>query len=463
MIQRLRNAPPLPLRASVTPSPKTPTKTPTKTEEKVVLIDTLAAGGAGVGSLEDGVRVFIPGTAPGDRVLAAVQRATRPARGRLMRIVEASPERRDPPCPLVDTCGGCNLMHVSEAAQQAAHAEIVRSAVEHAIGSSPPTIRIHAADKPLGYRTRARLFMREERGRVRIGYRAAGSHEIVDVASCLVLDPSIAVALDALPLAFAGSKGEGDVQVARGAGGRLCFDAVWRGELSQKTWAAIDQHIKGGTWSGARIRLEGVKTPAVFGDPRPVLEGADGQPLVIAAGSFAQPSDEGANHLAKRVLELCRKDPDDASPTAAASLGTVVELFSGSGTLSILLARAAKAFFSVESNEEAASAARQNLAARGLSGKVTVTDADAFVIPPSAEVVVLDPPRSGAAGASTAIASSRVSRVVYVACDPATLSRDLGTFVRNGFALTHLETVELFPQTSHVETLARLVRVRARG
>ena len=76
---------------------------------------------------------------------------------------------------------------------------------------------------------------------------------------------------------------------------------------------------------------------------------------------------------------------------------------------------------------------------------------------------MLDPPRSGAAGASTAIASSRVSRVVYVACDPATLSRDLGTFVRNGFALTHLETVELFPQTSHVETLARLVRVRARG
>jgi len=201
----------------------------------------------------------------------------------------------------------------------------------------------------------------------------------------------------------------------------------------------------------------------VFGDPRPVLEGADGEPLVIAAGSFAQPSDQGANHLAKRVLELCRKDPDDALPTSASSLGTVVELFSGSGTLSILLARAATAFFSVESNEDAASAARQNLSARGLSGKVTVTDADAFVISPNADVVVLDPPRSGAAGASAAIASSRVSRVVYVACDPATLSRDLGTLVRSGFALTHLETVELFPQTSHVETLARLVRVRARS
>jgi 23S rRNA (uracil1939-C5)-methyltransferase len=160
---------------------------------------------------------------------------------------------------------------------------------------------------------------------------------------------------------------------------------------------------------------------------------------------------------------LCRKNPDEAPLENAPALGTVVELFSGSGTFSVLLARAAAAFFSVESSEDAAHAARQNLSARGLSGKVTVTDADAFVIPPNAEVVVLDPPRSGAAGASLAIASSRVARVVYVACDSATFSRDLGTLVRNGFALTHLETVELFPQTSHVETLARLVRVRARG
>jgi 23S rRNA (uracil1939-C5)-methyltransferase len=428
------------------------------TEELVVRIDTLAAGGAGVGSLEDGLRVFIPGTAPGDRVVASIQRDSRPARGRLLRILEPSAERRDPPCPHVERCGGCDLMHLSEAAQQAAHVEIVRSAVEHAIGSSPPTIRVHPAPEPLRYRTRARLFLRGERGRVRVGYRAAASHQIADVSSCIVLHPSIAIALDDLPLVFAGAKGEGDVQIARGAEGRLCVDAVWHGELPPTAWAAIDRRIKDGAWAGARVRLDGATTPATFGDPRPVLEGADGQPLVIAAGSFAQPSDEGANHLAKRVLELSQKDPD----TTDSSLGTVVELFSGSGTFSVLLARAATAFFSVESSEEAARAARQNLSLRGLSGKVTVTDADAFVLPSNVDVVVLDPPRSGAAGATAAIAASRVARVVYVACDPATLSRDLGTLVRAGFALTHLETVELFPQTSHVETLVRLVRLRAR-
>ncbi|MBK9264733.1 MAG: class I SAM-dependent RNA methyltransferase [Polyangiaceae bacterium] len=452
MIQRSRNA-----------RPKGHANAPGRTEEKVVRIDTLAAGGAGVGSLEDGLRVFVPGTAPGEHVVAAIQRGNSPARGRLLRIVEPGPDRREPPCPHVESCGGCDFMHLSEAAQQHWHAEIVRNAVAHAIGSSPPPIRVHPAAEPLRYRTRARLFVRNERGRMRVGYRAAASHQVVDVRSCVVLDPSIAVALDDVPAVLAGSTGEGDVQIARGAAGRLCIDVVWRGELSPSAWAAMDQHIKSGAWAGARVRLDGVKVPATFGDPRAILEGADGEPLVIAAGSFAQPSDEGANQLARRVFDLCRSDPDAPATTDSASLGTVVELFSGSGTFSVLLARAATAFFSVEASEEAATAARQNLLARGLSGKVTVADADKFPIASSADVVVLDPPRSGAAGAAAAIASSRATRVVYVACDPATLSRDLGTLVRAGFALTHLETVELFPQTSHVETLARLVRSRGEG
>lgn len=449
MKQRSRN---------VRPTGRTGSSAPT--QEHVLRIDTLATGGAGVGSLEDGLRVFVPATVPGDRVVAAVQRDVRPARGKLVRIVEPSPDRRDAPCPHVERCGGCDFMHITETAQQKAHADIVRNAVEHATGLSCPTIRVHVAHAPLQYRTRARLFVRTERHGVRVGYRGSATNLVVDVDTCAVLHPSIAPALEDLRLVFAGSKGEGDVQIARGAAGRLCVDAVWHGELPPTVWAAIDQRIQRAAWAGARVRVDGAKVPATFGDPRPVLEGADGEPLVIAAGSFAQASDEGANLLARRVLALSHKDPDVESNDA--SLGTVVELFSGSGTFSVLLAKSASAFFSVESHEEAARSARQNLAARGLSGKVTVADADAFVLPAHVDVVVLDPPRSGAAGAAAAIVAARASRVVYVACDPATLSRDLATFVRAGFALTHIETFELFPQTSHVETVVRLVRSRAR-
>jgi 23S rRNA (uracil1939-C5)-methyltransferase len=398
--------------------------------------------------------VFVPGTAPGEEIEAEVDRNSRPARGQLLRVIAPSPERVEATC-----CGGgCDWMHLSVRAQETAHAEIVRAAVAHAIGKEPPTVRVHAAPSPLAYRTRARLFARNERGRLRVGYRAVGSHSLVAVSSCAVLAPSIAPALGELPEVLGGAKGDGDVQIGVGAGGRLVVEIAWRGELPPSTWKLIDQRVTDGLWAGARVRLEGVTTPAVFGDPRPVLEGADGAPLLIAAGSFAQSSDRGATLLARRVAQLACEDVEATEP----KLGPTLELFSGSGTLSILLAPIAASFVAVESDEEAARCARENLAARGLDGKVVVTNADAFAIPARTEVVVLDPPRAGAPGATSAIAAGRADRVVYVACDPATLARDLGGLVRAGFTLTHLETIELFPQTSHVETVARLVRKRGR-
>jgi 23S rRNA (uracil1939-C5)-methyltransferase len=114
----------------------------------------------------------------------------------------------------------------------------------------------------------------------------------------------------------------------------------------------------------------------------------------------------------------------------------------------------------VEITADATAAARENLSARGLRGKVSTGDADAAPVPADTSVVVLDPPRAGAPGASRAIAASSARSVVYVACDPTTLARDLGTLVSGRLAVTHVETFELFPQTSHVETVVRLARVR---
>ena len=138
----------------------------------------------------------------------------------------------------------------------------------------------------------------------------------------------------------------------------------------------------------------------------------------------------------------------------------VLELFAGSGTLSILLAQGAATFSAVEIGADAVTAARQNLAARGLRAKVTAGDADAIAVPAETSVVVLDPPRAGAPGAARAITASSARSVVYVACDPTTLARDLATLARGRLAVTHIETFELFPQTSHVETVVRLARAR---
>jgi 23S rRNA (uracil1939-C5)-methyltransferase len=137
----------------------------------------------------------------------------------------------------------------------------------------------------------------------------------------------------------------------------------------------------------------------------------------------------------------------------------VVELFAGSGNFTVLLARHTDALVAVESDARAAAAARANLDARGLRARVVDGDADAYDVPSQVRTVILDPPRTGAAGAARRIAASKARRVVYVSCDPTTLARDVETLCRAGFRLASAAMFEMFPHTSHVEIVAALERV----
>ncbi len=423
---------------------------------ETVRVESIAAGGAGVARLASGEVVFVPRTAPGELVEIEASGAGKHARGLLLRVVSPSPVRVEPPCPYLDACGGCPLMHLSLRAQEQAHAAIVRAAIAHALpGATLPDVVAHPAPSPLAYRTRARLYVKADRHGARVGYRAASSRELAAIDRCLVLDPSIAPLIGALADVLADARGEGDAAVARGNGGLPVVSLTWRGELPASTWAALDARVASGAWAGARVVLEEAARPAVFGDPRAVIAGADGAPLLIAPGGFAQPSDAGAAALARRVDELTRiESPGAARPRH------VLELFAGSGTLSVLLARDAASFSAMEVDPEACEAARGNLSARGLAGRVVNADADVLELPAAVSAIVLDPPRGGAARAASAIAASRARVVVYVACDPSTLARDLPALARGRLAITHVETFELFPQTSHVETVVRLERTR---
>jgi 23S rRNA (uracil1939-C5)-methyltransferase len=359
-------------------------------------------------------------------------------------------------------------MHLGASAQERGHASIVESALQRALpGVSLPPIELLSAPRSLAYRTRARLFVKVERGQVGVGYRASASHELVAIDACAVLDPALAPLLGELRALLRGSKGTGEVWIARGEGGKPVLEIAWRGELGTSTWSAIDARVREGAWAGAQVALDGASQPARFGDPRAVMLGGDGAPLVLAAGGFAQPSDEGAALLARHVDALSRMrggieggEPLWKEPAPR----HVVELFAGSGTLSVLLARDTASFVAVELDPAGAACARQNLDRRGLGAKVVTSGADTFAFPARTEVIVLDPPRTGAATAASAIAASPARALIYVACDPPTLARDLAVFAAAGFVLTHVSLVELFPQTSHVETVVRLVRARpARG
>ena len=167
----------------------------------------------------------------------------------------------------------------------------------------------------------------------------------------------------------------------------------------------------------------------------------------MPSGAFAQAHPAMNATLGERLLSALELAGQPA-----------LELFSGSGNFTVLLARHTASLTAVESEPRAVEAARANLASRGLAARLVAADADAFEIPSAVRTVVLDPPRTGAPGAAKRIARSKARRVAYVSCNVSTLARDVATLEAGGLRLSRVETFEMFPHTSHVEVLAVLDR-----
>lgn len=441
------------------------------------LIHELSPGGEGVAIHEiDGERraVFVPGVAPNEKIRVEVDPSRRPARGRLLQILEPSPSRvsraADLPCKYVERCGGCDWMFLTPSAQAREHAAIVG----RLLGVEPTS---HPAVRELGYRTRARVHVEAKATarRVTVGMFARRTHEPTPVDACVVLDPSLDRARASLAAWLEGADGRGEVQLSLGrpssgprAGERRpVLELSFKGELPPAVYGRLERAVGNGELAGARIasgggrasatrsssrgsaRAVGTGAPAVIGDPTPFIVGADDLPLQLAPGGFSQATEEGNRVLAVRVAEVVRALPP----------GPCLELHAGSGNFTVLLARD-RDVTSVEEHGAACVAARTNLSARALEVRVVEADAGSFPIPKGTKVVVLDPPREGARSICEALATrkgrSSAPAIVYVSCDPPTLARDVKILTTAGWKIRTVETFEMFPQTSHVETLVVL-------
>jgi 23S rRNA (uracil1939-C5)-methyltransferase len=416
-------------------------------------IASLAPGGDGVAHVEvDGQRraVFVPYAAPGDVMDVEIDASQRPARGRPLELLAGGPDRVSPACPWSTRCGGCDWMHLSVEAQASAHAEHVRAALPSEWRET--SILVHPAPAAVGYRTRARVHVRCKRGKVAVGMNESRTHDPVDVDSCAVLAAPIELGRRQLAGVFEGSRGHGEVQVALGSDRVAVLDATWSGDLEAKCFARLEQAVARRDLGGARVTIEGASRPAVIGDPTPWIRAADGEPLRLAPGGFAQASEYMSAVLARYVAELVRPLRVDKA----------VELFAGAGTLSVLLAREVGDLVLVESNRQACDAARANLAARELGGRVVEMSAEDYPWSPATKLAVLDPPRTGARALAERLGSSRILHIVYVSCDTQTLARDLKSLAA-AYDARSVAAFEMFPQTSHVETVVLLERRRGPG
>jgi 23S rRNA (uracil1939-C5)-methyltransferase len=414
-------------------------------------IASLAPGGDGVAHMElDGERraVFVAHTAPGDIVDAEIDASRRPARGRVLDLLAPGPDRVTPACRWSTRCGGCDWMHLSLQAQGRAHVEHVRAALPAEWRKM--AIDAHPALEPLGYRTHARVHVRCEHGRTAVGMHESGTHDPVNVDACAVLAPPLEHARGLLAALLEGSRGHGEAQLAMGADRIPVVDLRWIGDLPPISFARLERAVSARELAGARVTIGGASRPAVIGDPTPWVLGADGAPLRLAPGGFAQASERTSATLARHVAELARPHPFDKA----------IELYAGAGNLSVVLAREVSELVLVESSRGACDAARANLAARGLRGRVVEGDAETFAWSAATKLAVLDPPRTGARVVAQRLASSRVAHVIYVSCDTQTLRRDL-QLLAPAYDASSVATFEMFPQTSHVETVVALERRRA--
>ncbi|HEY3137412.1 MAG TPA: class I SAM-dependent RNA methyltransferase [Blastocatellia bacterium] len=379
-----------------------------------VTVERLAYGGDAVARY-DGVAVFIPLAAPGDRLrVRIVERKKRFARAVIERVLEPSPVRREPPCEYFGDCGGCQLQHLTYEAQLEAKVGFVRDALER-IGRIdwPHRIRILHGEE-FGYRGRAQIKIDKENGR--IGFNRARSNVVCDIKSCPILLPELNEALRSLR-AVADEADVGQVEMAAGESS-VSFEP----SFASLPGGALRRTVRDAIYNFS---------PSTFFQANPGLLG-----------------------------ELI----DEAVGEASGDLA--IDLYAGVGLFTIQLARRFKRVIGVESDREAVSFALKNLSTNNITNvECHATTAETWLASSisagshnSPDLVLLDPPRSGASTAIPLIATLQPSRIVYVSCDPATLARDLRSLIDLGFRIGGLSVIDLFPQTYHVETVSRLER-----
>ncbi len=411
-----------------------------------VTIAGIAAGGEGVGRLADGRAVFVHRTAPGDRVrVALVDDRRRWARARLVAVLSPSRHRRPAPCPFYDRCGGCSLQHLSETEQRAAKAGIVVDAIRRLGDIDVDRPEVVASPAPLHYRNRLSFALRRlGGGRVVAGFHAVGRPgRIVDVdGRCMLGERVVTAAWDEVRRGW----GPGAARLPAGPRLRLTVRAADGGDA--------DLVVEGGSAPGEPDALL-AHVPSLRsvwwtqpGRSPALLAGRDrpGAGPLVAPTAFSQTNPGVAALLEPHVLAA-------AGPLAGRR---VVEGYCGTGVVARRLAAAGATVVGIEIDAAAVERGRRTAAA-GLTLECGPVEQ---LLPAAlpADVVIVDPPRTGLAAAVTeALTRTPPERMVYVSCDPATLARDLRR-LEPVLAPADVTCFDMFPQTAEVETVVTLHR-----
>ena len=374
----------------------------------------MVAGGDGLGRWS-GLPVFVPRSAPGDRLrVRLTERRGDYARAEVVEVLEPGPGRRTPPCPVFDRCGGCDLQHLDESKQLSWKSLAVLETLERLAGlGSLPTPEI-LAGAPWAYRVKAQLHTETDaEGVARVGCYERGSHRLVPVERCPVLVPELEELLPTL--------------AAR----------------PSSPSAPLPKRIDLAAGSGAAT-----VAPAIAGLPQgEVSTTFGGMSLSYDARTFFQ----GHRTLLPIFVERA---------VGAWQGEQAVDLYAGVGLFSLALRRRYREVVAVESDAGAVRYLKLNAKRNKLADiRIVPRSVDSWIreLPAGVERVLVDPPRAGLGLAvRRVLADRRPRRLTYVSCHPATLARDLREFAAS-HRVESLALIDLFPQTGHMEVVVQLV------
>ncbi|UCC47855.1 MAG: class I SAM-dependent RNA methyltransferase [Gemmatimonadota bacterium] len=418
----------------------------------IVRIDAIVAGGDGLARGTDGRVVLIPRTAPGERVEVEYTEEHRQwARGRLLRIVEASPGRRTPSCPFYDRCGGCQLQHLEYETQLDAKALIVADSLRRLGGIEIELPEVVPSAREFEYRNRVTFILRRSGDHVRAGLHAAHkTGDIVDVDHCPLGEPPI-------NRVWAGLRdvwGSGAERLPAGPELRLTLRGTSKGEVGLAVEGAQDY----GEPETLLSKVGGLETIWSL-DRLGAIEWYSGEPalaerwgpheLELAGDAFVQVNRDVAAKLETYVQERCGE----------VVRRRLIDAYCGFGLRALELAWKGARVVGIDANRHAIAVAQSAAAESGAAARFIaqrVERALARELP--ADLVLLNPPRRGVAGeVIEALKTRPPAQIVYVSCDPATLARDLKA-LGSLFKVAACRSFDMFPQTAHVETVVTLIR-----
>jgi len=451
------------------------------TNSKPVIINGINSRGEGISRLEDGRVIFIPGAIPGEQVFVNICFSKKQyAVGNIEQIVKPHPKRVSPHCQWFGKCGGCQMQHCSYDLQLELKQQIVEDAFSRIGHVMPvdPILKCVPSPKQWGYRNKASFPVRHSEKQIRSGFFRKGSHDLIPIDGCPVLEPELALIYSQITNLLNNLKLPGYNE--KNHSGLLRHIILRTGSFSGETFICLvlkrqpdsfqmeqiqkmskilksrHKNIK-----GFIVNINSSRTNTIIGDRSITIHGKghlceylENRQFQYEGTSFFQVNSYQASNIFRyAVNEISNRIHNN-----------VLELYSGVGALTVFLAELAEKITTVEDWKSSIESMRQNLVLNGINN-VTIHAAKAEMLldklgEETFDTVVMDPPRAGCKKEVIEyICRQNIRSIVYISCNPATLSRDISMFSECGYRFIKARLFDMFPQTSHVETVAILEKL----